>query len=127
MTTIHSNSPRDALSRLETMVAMANLNLPERAIRTQIASAINVVIQEARLSDGSRKVISISEITGMEGSVITLQDLFVFERRGYDANNKVRGQFKPTGVRPKFAEKLLGSGIRLHSDMFLENGYAVAD
>jgi len=127
MTTIHSNSPRDALNRLETMVAMANLNLPERAIRTQIASAINVVVQEARLSDGTRKVISVSEITGMEGPVITLQDLFVFERKGYDANNKVRGQFKPTGVRPRFTEKLLGAGIRLHADMFLENGYAVAD
>jgi pilus assembly protein CpaF len=127
MTTIHSNSPRDALNRLETMVAMANLNLPERAIRTQIASAINVVIQEARLSDGTRKVVSVSEITGMEGPVITLQDLFVFERRGYDANNRVRGEFKPTGVRPRFVEKLLAAGIRLHADMFLENGYAVAD
>ena len=127
MTTIHSNSPRDALSRLETMVAMANLNLPERAIRTQIASAINVIVQEARLSDGTRKVVSISEITGMEGPVITLQDLFEFERKGYDTNNNVRGQFKPTGVRPRFAEKLLGAGIRLHADMFLENGYAVAD
>jgi pilus assembly protein CpaF len=127
MTTIHSNSPRDALNRLETMVAMANLNLPERAIRTQIASAINVVIQETRLSDGTRKVVSISEITGMEGPVITLQDLFEFERRGYDANNKVRGEFKPTGVRPRFVEKLLAAGIRLHADMFLVNGYAVAD
>jgi len=127
MTTIHSNSPRDALNRLETMVAMANLNLPERAIRTQIASAINVIVQEARLSDGTRKVVSISEITGMEGPVITLQDLFEFERKGYDTNNNVRGQFKPTGVRPRFAEKLLGAGIRLHADMFLENGYAVAD
>jgi pilus assembly protein CpaF len=127
MTTIHSNSPRDALNRLETMVAMANLNLPERAIRTQIASAINVVIQETRLSDGTRKVVSVSEITGMEGPVITLQDLFMFERRGYDANNKVRGEFKPTGVRPRFVEKLLAAGIRLHADMFIENGYAVAD
>jgi pilus assembly protein CpaF len=118
MTTIHANSPRDALSRLETMVAMANLNLPDKAIRQQISSAINLVVQIARLSDGSRRIVSISEITGMEGPVVTMQDLFIFERQGFDANNRVRGRFRPTGIRPRFGEKLLGAGIRLPMDMF---------
>ncbi len=127
MTTIHANSPRDALSRLETMVAMANLNLPDKAIRQQIASAINLVVQIARLTDGTRRVVSISEITGMEGMVVTMQDLFVFERQGYDANNKVRGRFRPTGIRPKFSEKLLAAGIRLPLDMFEAGMYVAAD
>lgn len=118
MTTIHANSARDALSRLETMVAMANLNLPDKAIRQQISSAMNVVVQIARMVDGSRRVTSISEITGMEGGTITLQELFVFERQGFDANNKVRGRFQPTGIRPRFSEKLLGLGIRLPMEMF---------
>ncbi len=127
LTTVHANSPRDALSRIETMVAMANLNLPDKAIRQQIASAMNVVIQVSRLTDGSRKVTSISEITGMEGPVVTMQDLFVFERRGFDANNKVRGLFKPTGIRPKFSERLFGFGIRLPQDMFEVNSSIAAD
>ena len=118
MTTIHANAPRDALSRLETMVAMANLNLPDRAIRQQICSAINAVVQIARMVDGTRRVTSISEITGMESDTITMQDLFVFERQGFDANNKVRGRFKPTGIRPRFSERLLGHGIRLPIEMF---------
>lgn len=118
MTTIHANAPRDALSRLETMVAMANLNLPDKAIRQQISSAINVVVQIARMVDGTRRVTSVSEITGMESDMITMQDLFVYERQGFDANNKVRGRFKPTGIRPRFGEKLLGYGIRLPIDMF---------
>jgi pilus assembly protein CpaF len=124
LTTIHANSPRDALSRLETMVAMANLNLPDKAIRQQIASAMNVVVQVTRLTDGTRKITSISEITGMEGPVVTMQDLFVFERQGFDANNKVRGRFRPTGIRPKFSERLFGMGIRLPSDMFDVSDYA---
>lgn len=127
MTTIHANSPRDALSRLETMVAMANLNLPDKAIRQQISSAMNLVTQIARLTDGTRKVVSISEITGMEGPVVTMQDLFVFDRQGYDANNKVRGRFRPTGIRPKFSERLLGAGIRLPVDMFEVNMSNAAD
>ena len=118
MTTVHANSPRDALSRLETMVAMAGLNLPDKAVRAQIASAINVVVQIARLTDGSRRIINISEITGMESTIVTMQDLFVFERQGYDENRKVRGQFRSTGIRPKFSEKLLGFGIELPRDMF---------
>jgi pilus assembly protein CpaF len=125
LTTIHANSPRDALSRLETMVAMANLNLPDKAIRQQIASAINVVVQVSRLPDGTRKITSISEITGMEGPVVTMQDLFVFERQGFDANHKVRGRFQPTGIRPKFSERLFGYGIRLPLNMF-EAGSSLA-
>ncbi|MEW6130949.1 MAG: CpaF family protein [Acidobacteriota bacterium] len=127
MTTIHSNSPRDALSRLETMVAMANLNLPDKAIRQQISSAINLVVQITRLTDGTRKVTSISEITGMEGAIVTMQDLFIFERQGYDANNRVRGRLRPTGIRPKFSEKLLAAGIRLPMDMFETNLLNAAD
>jgi pilus assembly protein CpaF len=118
LTTVHANTPRDALSRIETMVSMANLNLPDKAARQQIASAMHLVIQVSRLPDGTRKVTCIAEITGMEGPIITMQDLFVFERQGYDENNKVRGKFKPTGIRPKFAEKLLGAGIQLPLDMF---------
>jgi pilus assembly protein CpaF len=118
LTTVHANTPRDALSRVETMVSMANLNLPDKAARQQLASAIHVIIQVSRMPDGTRKIINISEITGMEGSIITMQDLFVFDRHGFDENGSVRGMFKPTGIRPKFAEKLLGLGIRLPMDMF---------
>ena len=125
MTTIHANSPRDALSRLETMVAMAGLSLPDKAVRQQLSSAMNVVVQIARLTDGSRKIVNISEITGMEGSIVTMQDLFMFERQGYDANRKVRGQFRATGIRPKFGERLLGHGIELPPDMFEVEGAAL--
>ncbi len=118
MTTIHANSPRDALARLETMISMANLNLPENASRHQIASAINVVIQVNRLPDGSRKVTSVSEITGMEGNIVTMQDLYVFDRRGYDEQNRVRGEFRATGIRPKFGEKLFAAGISLPEAIF---------
>lgn len=120
LTTVHANTPRDALSRIETMVSMANLNLPDKAARQQIASAIHVVVQVSRMPDGTRKVTSITEITGMEGPMITMQDLFLYERQGYDENGKVRGKFKPTGIRPKFAEKLIGAGIRLPMDMFAQ-------
>jgi pilus assembly protein CpaF len=119
LTTIHANTPRDAVSRLETMVSMANLNLPEKAARQQIASAINVIVQVSRLPDGSRKIMSISEITGMEASAVSIQELFVFERQGYDEKNKVKGRFRPTGIAPKFGERLLGAGIQLHLDMFI--------
>ena len=118
LTTIHANSPRDALSRLETMVAMSNLNLPENAIRRQIASAIDIVVQVARLSDGTRKIVSIAEITGMEGDVVTMQDIFVFRKRGIRENGEVLGSFMPTGIRPKFSERLLVSGIQLPMSMF---------
>ena len=118
MTTVHANSPRDALHRIETMVAMANLNLPDKAVRHYIASGLNVVVQIARLPDGTRKVTNISEITGMEGSTVTMQELFVFERQGFTENQKIRGKFQPTGIRPKFSEKLLQAAIRLPPEIF---------
>jgi len=118
LTTVHANTPRDALSRVETMVSMANLNLPDKAARQQLASAIHVIVQVSRLPDGTRKITNISEITGMEGPIITMQDLFMFDRQGYDENGRVKGLFRPTGIRPKFTEKLLGAGIRLPMDMF---------
>ncbi|HEX7085246.1 MAG TPA: CpaF family protein [Vicinamibacterales bacterium] len=118
LTTIHANTPRDALSRIETMIAMGNVNLPEKAIRQQIASAIQIVVQQTRLADGSRKVTSISEITGMEGDVITMQEIFVFEKMGMTQDGKVIGRFRATGVRPKVAERLKAAGIHLPADMF---------
>src|ERR1700757_510198 len=118
LTTIHANTPRDALGRLETMVAMANLSIPETAIRRQIASAIDVVIQVSRLSDGTRKVVNISEIIGMEGNIVTMQDIFVYRKRGIRENGEVIGEFAATGVRPKFAERLLVTGVHLPTSMF---------
>jgi pilus assembly protein CpaF len=118
LTTVHANTPRDALGRLETMVAMANLNIPESAIRRQISSAIDVVVQVSRMSDGTRKVVSLAEITGMEGEIVTMQDIFVFRKRGIRENGEVIGEFMATGVRPKFAEKLLVTGIQLPASMF---------
>src|SRR5581483_10689825 len=106
LTTVHANSPRDALARIENMSLMANLNIPERAVRQQITSAIHAVVQVARLSDGTRKVISVSEITGMENDTISMQDIFSFERKGIDESGKVRGVFKASGIRPRFAERL---------------------
>src|SRR5437667_10231163 len=120
LTTIHANTTRDALSRLETMIAMAELNLPDRAVRQQIASAIHVIVQVTRMTDGSRKITNISEVTGMEGPMITTQDIFVFERSGYDENNRIRGTFQPTGIRPKFIERLESFGLRLDPDTFAE-------
>jgi pilus assembly protein CpaF len=122
LTTIHANSPRDALSRLETMFSMANLNLPDKAVRYQMASALNVIVQISRLADGSRKVTSICEITGMEGPIITMQDLFLFNREGFDENGKVRGYFASTGIRPKFTDKLFAAGIHLPSHIFQADG-----
>ena len=118
LTTVHANSQRDALARIENMVSMANLNIPERAIRHQISSAIHAVVQVARLSDGTRKVITVSEITGMESEIITMQDIFVFDRLGIDESGKVRGMFRATGVRPKFAERLATGGCRLRPALF---------
>jgi len=118
LATIHANSPRDALSRLETMVAMASLNIPDNAIRRQIASAVDVVVQVSRLSDGTRKVVSLAEITGMEGEVVTMQDIFVYRKRGIKDSGEVLGEFIPTGIRPKFAERLAVTGIQLPVSMF---------
>jgi pilus assembly protein CpaF len=118
LTTVHANTPRDALSRIETMIAIGATNLPERAMRQQIASAIQLVVQQTRLTDGSRKVTSISEITGMEGDIITMQEIFVFEKMGITQDGKVVGRFRATGVRPKCCERLKASGIHLPADMF---------
>jgi pilus assembly protein CpaF len=118
LTTIHANSPRDALSRLETMVAMAGLNLPDSAIRRQISSAIDVVVQVSRLSDGTRKVISLAELTGMEGEIVTMQDIFSFRKRGIRDTGEVIGEFTPSGIRPKFSERLAVTGIHLPMSMF---------
>ncbi|NIN72183.1 MAG: CpaF family protein [Gemmatimonadetes bacterium] len=119
LTTIHANSPRDALSRLETMILMAGTNLPPRAMREQMASALDVVIQVARLSDGSRKVASISEVVAMEGEIVTMQEIFTYNRRGITSEGKVVGQFVASGARPQFTDKLEVSGIRLPSEMFV--------
>jgi pilus assembly protein CpaF len=118
LTTVHANSVRDALARVENMVSMANLNIPERAVRHQIASAIHAVVQVARLSDGTRKVTSVSEVTGMDNESIIMQDIFVFDRRGLDENGKVRGAFRATGIRPQFAERLANAGTRLRPSLF---------
>jgi pilus assembly protein CpaF len=118
LTTIHANSPRDALSRLETMVAMSNLNLPETAIRRQIAAALDVVVQMSRMSDGTRKIVGIAEITGMDGEMVTMQDIFAFHKRGIRENGEVLGDFLPTGIRPQFSERLLVTGIQLPASMF---------
>ncbi|HEY7501267.1 MAG TPA: CpaF family protein [Vicinamibacterales bacterium] len=118
LTTIHANSPRDALYRLDTMVAMASLNLPERAVRQQIASAVNLIIQVTRLSDGTRKVTAITEVTGMEGEVVSTQDIFVFDRSGLRRDGKVCGRFRATGIRPRCTERLLSFGVQLPPDMF---------
>jgi pilus assembly protein CpaF len=118
LTTIHANSPRDALYRLDTMVAMASLNLPERAVRQQIASAVNLIIQVTRLSDGTRKVTAITEVTGMEGDVVSAQDIFVFDRTGLRRDGKVCGRFRATGIRPRCTERLLAFGVHLPADMF---------
>jgi pilus assembly protein CpaF len=118
LTTVHANTPRDALARIETMIAMGTSNLPERAMRQQITSAIQLVVQQTRLSDGSRKVTSVSEITGMEGDVITMQEIFLFEKVGVTQDGKVIGRFRATGVRPKCCERLRASGIHLPPDMF---------
>ncbi len=113
LTTVHANTPRDALSRLETMIQMTGMRLSDRAMRQQIASAIHLVLQVARLQDGSRRVTSISEITGMEGETITMQEIFMFERSGLDKDGKVIGRFKATGIRPRFADKLKAAGFQL--------------
>jgi pilus assembly protein CpaF len=118
LTTVHANTPRDALARIETMIAMGATNLPERAMRQQIASAIQLVVQQTRMSDGTRKVTSISEITGMEGDVITMQEIFLFEKLGITQEGKVVGRFRATGVRPKCCERLRTSGVHLPADMF---------
>jgi pilus assembly protein CpaF len=117
MTTLHSNGPRDTLSRLETMTLMAGMDLPSRAIREQVASAIDLVVHQERMRDGTRKVVSLTEISGMEGEVITMTDIFVFEQTGYE-NGQIMGRLRPTGLRPKFMDKIEASGINLPPSIF---------
>jgi pilus assembly protein CpaF len=120
LATGHSNSPRDMISRLETMVLMAGMDLPIRAIREQIAGALDLIVQQSRLKDGSRKITNITEVQGMEGDVIVLQDIFVYEQRGVDANGKIIGKLVPTGVRPAFYEKFESAGIYITPSVFFE-------
>ncbi len=117
LTTIHANTPRDALARIETMVLMANVSLPERALRAQIASAIHIIVQAARMSDGTRRVTHITEVTGTTGDIVSMQDIFLFEKRGVDKDGKVKGRFYATGIIPKFAEKLKDAGIPMAMDL----------
>ena len=118
LTTVHANTPRDALARLETMILMAGTNLPNRAMREQITSALDVIIQPQRLSDGTRRIVSVTEVTGMEGEVITTQEIYRFKRRGVTPEGRIIGQFEATGVRPTFTDRLRVSGIELPSRMF---------
>jgi pilus assembly protein CpaF len=120
LTTGHANTPRDMLARLETMVLMAGMELPVKAIREQISSAVDLVIQQSRLRDGSRKVTYITEVQGMEGEIVTMQDIFLFEQTGVADNGKILGRLKPTGIRPKFYDKFEVSGIKLPPDLFAE-------
>jgi len=123
LTTIHANAPRDALTRLETMVAMANLNIPENAIRRQVASALDMIIQVSRMSDGTRKLINISQVVGMEGDVVTMQDIFEFRKTGIGEKGEVLGEFLPSGIRPRLSERLLAAGIRLPAGIFERPGF----
>jgi len=118
LTTGHANSPRDMLARLETMVLMAGMDLPVRAIREQMASAVDMIVQQSRLKDGTRKITYITEVLGLEGDTIVLQDIFIFDQKGVNENGKIVGQFKSTGIRPKFLNKLESSGVRLSDDIF---------
>ncbi|MBQ9693731.1 MAG: CpaF family protein, partial [Kiritimatiellae bacterium] len=118
LTTVHANSPRDVISRLETMVLMSGIELPSRAIREQIASAVQIIVQESRLSDGSRKITAISEITGMEGQQIVMQDLFVFRQTGIDEQGKIQGVLTATGAMPTFFDALSTRGIQLDPTLF---------
>ena len=120
LTTVHANTPRDALSRLETMIQMTGMRLSDRAMRQQMASALDLVVQVARLSDGTRRLTSIAEITGMEGETITMQEIFLFERTGVDPQGQVVGRFRPTGIRPRFAERLKAAGMQLPRVFFEE-------
>jgi pilus assembly protein CpaF len=124
VSTVHANAPRDALARIENMILMANLDLPSRAIREQIASALHVIIQVSRFSDGSRKLTHVSEVSGMEGQVVTMQDIFRFEQTGVDAEGRVKGAFRSTGIRPRFAEKFESLGIQLAPNIFAGAGVA---
>ncbi len=121
LTTGHANTPRDMIARLETMVMMAGMDLPVRAIREQISGAVNIIVQQTRLKDGSRKVVAVTEVQGMEGDTVVLQDIFVFEQQGLDEKGKIIGRVKPTGIRPKFMSKFEEEGIKLPADIFMDS------
>ena len=118
ITTIHANNPRDAVARLETMAMMANLNLPQQAILQQIASAVSIIVQISRMSDGTRRITHLTEVTGITDGMVSMQDIFVFEKLGIGPNSRVLGRFRATGVMPKFAERLKTSGISLPAGLF---------
>ena len=124
LTTLHANSPRDALSRLETMVLMAGVELPLKVVRQQVSSAVDLIVQQARLKDGSRKITAITEVAGMEGDIIVLTDIFKFEQTGIAEGGKILGEIKPTGIRPQFSSRLEAAGFKLSSDIF---GASMAD
>jgi pilus assembly protein CpaF len=118
MTTVHANTPRDALSRVEQMIGMSGIDIPARSSRQQIASAINVIVQVARLADGRRKLVSLSELTGMEGEVVTMQEIFRFRQSGVGADGQVQGKFEATGIRPRFLDQVMAHGITLSPELF---------
>ena len=118
MTTVHANTPRDALSRVEQMIGMSGIDIPAKSSRAQISSALNVVIQVARLADGRRKLVSVSELTGMEGEVITMQEIFRFRQTGVSSDGIIQGRFEATGIRPRFLDEVMAHGISLSSELF---------
>ena len=118
LSTIHANTPRDAVARIETMVMMAGMELPSRAIREQIAAAIHLIVQIGRLSDGSRKVVSVTEIQGMEGNVVVMQDIFAFQQKGIGEGGKVQGVMQPTGMVPRFMDRFAAAGIHMPNEIF---------
>lgn len=123
LTTLHANSARDALTRLETMVLMAGLDLPLRAIRQQVSSAVDVILQISRLRDGTRRTIQLAEVLGMEGDTIVMQDIFSFEQTGIDENGKILGALRPTGLRPRFNDRIEDAGIKLPPNIFGSRGF----
>jgi len=127
LTTLHANSARDALSRLETMVLMAGMDLPLKVVRQQISSAVDLIVQQTRLKDGSRKVTGITEVVGMEGDTVVLTDIFKFEQTGIGQNSKILGELKPTGIRPIFTPRLEASGFKLGAEIFMPNPGAHGD
>jgi pilus assembly protein CpaF len=118
LTTAHANNPRDLMSRLETMVLMSGMEIPIKAIREQISSALNLVVQQSRMKDGTRKIVNISEVLGMEGDIITLQDIFCYKSEGLDNNGMLKGSFFPTGIRPSFCQKAQEKGVVFKDDWF---------
>ena len=121
LTTVHANSPRDAIARLETLVLMAGMDLPLKVVRQQIASAVDLIVQQTRLKDGSRKVTAVTEVAGMEGDTVVLTDVFKYEQTGVDTDGNVLGELKPTGIRPLFSPRLEAAGMKLSADVFGAN------